>query len=45
MDIIKNANIKSYWIGASNVLYKQQRHISDVLVDVSFEIKKYYDGP
>ena len=33
-DILEDVNIRSFVIGASNVLFKQKRHNIDVLVEV-----------
>lgn len=35
MALLKDGRVRSYVVGTSNVLYREQKHLSDVLVDVS----------
>ena len=35
MELLKSSHIRSFVVGASNYLYKRQKGLSDVLVDVS----------
>lgn len=40
MELLKSAHVRSFVVGASNYLYKRQKGLSEVLVDVSkFKIK------
>ncbi|XP_064613767.1 late secretory pathway protein AVL9 homolog [Liolophura sinensis] len=34
-DLLQDVNVKSFMIGATNVLFKQKRHLTDVIVDVN----------
>ncbi len=36
MDVLLDPNVRGYVIGATNVLFKQKKHLADVLVEVSF---------
>ena len=35
MEMLKSSHVRSFVVGASNYLYKRQKGLSDVLVDVS----------
>lgn len=35
MELLKSSHVRSFVVGASNYLYKRQKGLSDVLVDVS----------
>ena len=35
MDLLKSPQVRSFLVGASNYLYRRQKGLSDVLVDVS----------
>ncbi|KAL5007422.1 hypothetical protein ScPMuIL_016228 [Solemya velum] len=35
LDILQDVNIRSFVIGATNVLFKQKKHLSDVIIEVS----------
>lgn len=35
MKLLKSSHVRSFVVGASNYLYKRQKGLSDVLVDVS----------
>ena len=35
MELLKSPHVRSFVVGASNYLYKRQKGLSDVLVDVS----------
>lgn len=35
MELLKSSHVRSFVVGASNCLYKRQKGLSDVLVDVS----------
>ena len=45
MELLKSHHVRSFVVGASNYLYKRQKELSDVLVDVSkFKTKSWgYD--
>lgn len=34
MDLLTDANVRGYVIGATNVLFKQKKHLTDVLIEV-----------
>lgn len=34
-DLLNDVNVRSFVIGATNMLFRQKRHLTDVIVDVS----------
>ena len=42
MEVLKSPHVRSFVIGASNYLFKRQKGLSDVLVDVSMGSSKYF---
>ena len=35
MDVLLDPNVRGYVIGATNILFKQKKHLADILVEVS----------
>lgn len=34
MDVLLDPNVRGYVVGATNVLFKQKKHLADILVEV-----------
>lgn len=35
MDVLRDANVRGYVVGATNILFKQKKNLADVLIEVS----------
>lgn len=42
MDVLLDPNVRGYFIGATNVLFKQKKHLADILVEVSIMVGDFF---
>ncbi|XP_035689157.1 late secretory pathway protein AVL9 homolog isoform X1 [Branchiostoma floridae] len=43
-ELLQDVNIRSFLVGATNILFKQRRHLTDVIVDIEEDKIEIYDA-